>query len=125
MKERFPKVIFDNSYCYGKTIIKGNLIGIKINSCHLLDKRLQRCDGFGNIYYTSRIRCNKSYYNHLYYIDHYIFKSTEEFINKINRGDCLASYDMKIKLYKICLYLRFNQIKKIKIHYIINHLKYK
>lgn len=120
--KRFPKIIYDNSYCYGKTIIRGNLKGINIKSCHLLDKGIQRCNGFGKIYKYSKIRCNKSEYNDYYYIDHYMFKSTEEFMNKINRGDCLAHNNMGVKMYKISLYLRFNEIKKGKMIYLMKHL---
>ena len=41
-----------------------------------------------------------------YYIDHYNFKSTEEFINKINSGDVLFYKD--------------NQIDRIKVYFGIN-----
>ena len=88
----------------------------------MLDKGIQRCNGFGKIYKYSKIRCNKLEYNNYYYIDHYMFKSTEEFMNKINRGDCLAHNNMGVKIYKISLYLRFNQIKKEKMIYLMKHL---
>ena len=41
-----------------------------------------------------------------YYIDHYNFKSTEEFINKINSGDAL--------------YYKDNQIERIEVYFGIN-----
>jgi len=126
LHKRFPKVIFDRSFCYGKTIIRGKLKEINIHNCHLLNKGIQRCDGFGKIYNSLRkIRCSESYYNNYYYIDHYMFKSTEEFTNKINRGDCVSAYDMKVKIRKIFLYFKFNEIKNEKINYLMKNLKYK
>ena len=53
-----------------------------------------------------------------YYIDHYCFKSTEEYINKINKGDARAGYNKRNKMHKIKLYFKYNNITLEKINYI-------
>ena len=53
-----------------------------------------------------------------YYIDHYCFKSTEEYINKINKGDGIFGYNNKIKMHKINLYFNYNKISVEKINYL-------
>ena len=54
----------------------------------------------------------------LYYIDHYCFKSTEEYINKINKGDGIFGYNNKTRIHKINLYFKYNKISMKKIIYI-------
>lgn len=117
--ERFPKVKKINSYCLGKTIIRGNIKRIKINSCHLLDKKIQRCNSFGNNFKPSNIFCKKPDYNY-YYIDHFQFKSTEEFINKLKKGDCVYGYNKKYIYRKILTYFKINTITINKINFIQN-----
>ena len=50
-----------------------------------------------------------------YYIDHYYSKSVEEFINKINKGDCYFEQKEKYKKKRIRRYFDFNEmtLKKI------------
>ena len=48
-----------------------------------------------------------------YYIDHYNFKSTQEFIDKVNKGDVLYFKDNIIQ--RIRLYFVVNKITKEKI----------
>ena len=47
LHERFPKTYLNNNFCIGKTIIRGNIRKIRIRSTHRLDKKIQRCNGFG------------------------------------------------------------------------------
>ena len=129
--ERFPKVKKNNNFCLGKTIIRGNIERIKISSCHLLDKKIQRCNSFGNNFKPSNIFCKVPDYNN-YYIDHFQFKSTEEFINKLNKGDCVFGYKKKYIYRKIISYFKVNTIAIDKINFIqnktglnISHLYYK
>ena len=65
-----------------------------------------------------------------YFIDHFHFKSTEEFINKINRGDAYFKDSYDLKLGKIGYYFETNNITLAKINYIeketkINLTKYR
>ena len=118
--ERFPKIVKDKNYCIGKSIIRGNIKKIHIASCHLLDLKLKRCDGFGKIFITKNFHCKNPdfVYN---YIDHYIYKSTQEFIEKLNlRGDCIFVNNEKLKYEKILRYFKFNAINSDKINYIAN-----
>lgn len=52
-----------------------------------------------------------------YYIDHYYSKSTEEFINKLNKGDALF-YDNRME--RIETYFSQNKISREKIDYFEN-----
>ena len=55
-----------------------------------------------------------------YYIDHYFCKSTEEFINKINKGDVL--YNMNYFKERIKVYYYINKVTKEKVDYIKKHV---
>ena len=55
-----------------------------------------------------------------YFIDHYFCKSTEEFINKLNKGDVLFNLD-NIKE-RLSVYFAVNKYTKDTIDYIIKHI---
>ena len=60
------------------------------------------------------------------YIKHYTTKSTEEFIEKLNKGDVYYKPDIYYLTYRIKdYYFLFNKINKKKIELIKNKLKYK
>ena len=106
-----------------KSILKGN-VDIIINDNHALNHKLISCDGFGKIKKVFGIYTNESdhYY---YYIDHYWSKSTEEFVNKLLRGDAILGYKNKENnLRRIKMYFSINEITYDKIHYIENRTKY-
>ena len=70
------------------------------------------------------MRTNKTdhYY---YYIDHYWSKSTEEFVNKLMKGDVILGYKTKQNnLNRIKMYFTYNKITKEKLNYIENRTKY-
>ena len=118
--ERFPRFINDRNYCIGKSIMRGNIENLHITGCHILDPYKERCDGFGNIIKTQSFHCKVPDFKYNY-IDHYQFKSTQEFVDKINiRGDCQFKQGSKIIYKKILEYFRFNQLTKQKIKYISN-----
>ena len=79
---------------------------------HTINHKLKSCDGFGNPKKIDHI-INRpdDFYN--YYIAHYYCKSTEEFINKINKEDTL--YGNKSKIPRIKTYFLYNKITKEKI----------
>ena len=60
---------------------------------------------------------------HNYFIDHFHFKSTEEFISKINRGDAFFNNSDSLKKYKIECYFDSNDITMAKIDYIEKETK--
>jgi hypothetical protein len=110
LKERFPE-IEENAkkninIPHGiKSILRGHIPNIKINCIHTLNHRLKSCDGFGNYKNVKGIVTLQSDYRN-FYIDHYNFKSTEEFIKKINFGDIM--------------YYKDNQLQRIKVYFLIN-----
>ena len=88
--KRFPKTVpktrFEGQLLSMKTIIRGHIKGVKIKSMHRGDYRLKTCNNRGvyeKLYGHSTYNSDQKYY----YIDHYITKSTDEFIRKIRRGD--------------------------------------
>ena len=100
-----------------KTILRGHNPNITINNAHSLFKRLISCNGFGK-----KMRYYKNYalisdYEY-YYIDHYYCKSTEEFIEKIQKNDVLSKEDVRKR--KIKKYFQYNKITKEKIEFIEN-----
>lgn len=98
-----------------KSILRGNIL-IKIISIHNLDDNLKSCDGEGKFTDNKFFTEQPDYINN--YIDHYCFKSTEEFVNKINRGDVVFGKN-KEKIYqKIEQYFQLNDITLKKIDYI-------
>jgi hypothetical protein len=86
--ERFKPPYIESKYI--KTIIRGNISGLKyrVHSPSISPKKNITCNNEGKrIYYKNMnfesynpININKAY------IIHFIFKSTEEFINKLKRG---------------------------------------
>jgi len=130
LSERFPEKKYD---CKGKkmcgsslvikSILKGN-INIKLEDIHTINDGLVGCDGFGRIKKIQGFKIDQPdhYY---YYIDHYWSKSTEEFVNKLMRGDGMYGYDTKKNnLKRIRIYFSFNNITEEKINYIENRTRY-
>jgi len=86
--KRFPEKYINKGFCRGKTILKGRIKKLlNFQSTHTLDFKIGRCDGFGQKMKALGINCKIPDFN-FYYIDHFYSKSTEEFINKIKKGDC-------------------------------------
>ena len=120
LAERFPIINWDNKLFTVKSIIRGNISKIQFSSSHWLDKSIKGCNSLGK-----RIKPNldKRMYNDIKmfkdcYIDHYCFKSTEEFINKIKKGDAIHGKTICNILHKISLYFGYNNITYEKIKYI-------
>ena len=123
LKERFPerekkaRGVKKGDWNGIKSILRGHIPNIKIECVHTINHKLKSCDGFGNPKKIDRIITRPAdFYN--YYIDHYYCKSTEEFINKINKGDTL--YGNKSKIPRIKTYFSYNKITKEKIDLIEN-----
>lgn len=119
--ERFPKVIQKKNSCIGKSILRGNIENIHMQSCHILDGKLKRCNGFGDIITLHFLSCKVPDYKYNY-IDHFQFKSTDEFVQKVKKGDGRHINSEKIKYRKIWEYFSFNKITLYKIKYISDNL---
>ena len=116
---RFPEKINTKDGVL-KTIIKGK-ISTTIKCPHTLNYNLISCDGFGNFNknYKNVIFTNKPDFEYNY-IDHFSYKSTEEFINKIMRGSAIKGFETEMKYKKISWYFGINKISKEKIDLIEN-----
>ena len=120
--KRFPKTIKNPNFCIGKSIIRGNLKNIRITSCHLLDIKLKRCDSFGTYFRPNLTACKTPDYK-FNYIDHYKYKSSEEFIEKIKiKGDALIKDNERLRMQKINDYFSINKVTLEKIKYISKKL---
>ena len=111
---RFKERSFNNKRYWGKSIIRGNIAGLKITSPHKLTNKIQPCNGFGTISKSFKI---DSEYN---YVRHYSFKSTEEYCYKLNKGNILFDNDYQRKFNKIYKYFEYNRITLNKINLIEN-----
>ena len=109
-----------------KMIIKGGLNNIQITTTAMTNSNnnLHACNGFGD-----RIKQNGFYTNitdyDFFYIDHFFCKSTEEFINKLVKGDALQT-GVALEDYKILRierYFLINNYTKEKFHMIEKGLK--
>ncbi len=130
VQERFPEkgknVVKDkkNPLCDVKTIVRGHLNNIRLNDCHLISNNLKGCNGFGN---KSQLRVHTNLipdYD-FFYINHYFGKSTEEFVNKIKRGDILRGHKPSIINLQIYRYFVINKLTSEKLKYIENNLGFK
>ena len=114
LKERFPEIRYQLKKILVKSIIRGNLPNIKINNVHIINKDYEACNGFGQKLNMKNVYMPKPDYK-LYYIDHYYYKSTEEFINKINRGSCFYGNGNDKKIKRIFSYFLYNEMNSKKI----------
>ena len=102
-----------------KSIIRGNISNLKFQNTHFVDNKLKMCNGFGKRQKLFGFKAAKAdFYN--FYIDHYYSKSTEEFINKLTKGDAFFKDDLKNILFRIKYYFQINEITEKKIEMIEN-----
>ena len=97
-----------NKHSNGKSILRGHISNIKITNFHSISDDLKTCDGFG----IERKYLKPDY--KYYYFKHFYCKSTEEFIEKLNKGDV---YKTSNKM-KIQFYFDYNKITLEKLDYI-------
>ena len=116
---RFPNSKKSYANAAIKSILRGRNSHFVINCVHKLNEKFKTCDGFGRKTHIKGISTD-IVDNEYYYIDHYFCKSTEEFINKINKGDVLYFQDNFID--RIRVYFEVNKVTNKKIDYIKNHL---
>jgi hypothetical protein len=120
--KRFPKYkyFFDENHAFVKTMIRGKIPNIKIYNNHVINFEEESCNAFGKkkLFNLSVTTDNPN--NNRYYIDHFYFKSTEEYINKRNRGSVFYGNKSRINLDFIDLYFKYNKITIEKIQYFEN-----
>ena len=102
-----------------KSLVRGKIPKLYIQSIHFGNREYNMCDGFGNKRNFTGYSTNKTDFKYNYFI-HYFSKSTEEFINKIKRGD--AIFNMKI-LGNIRKYFLINKITIEKLNMFEKRLK--
>ena len=115
--KRFPKTVpktrLEGQLLPMKTIIRGHIKGVKILSMHRGDYRLRTCNNSGvyeKLLGHSTYNSDQKYY----YIDHYNSKSTEEFIQKIKKGDVFNNSPEHL-FKKANSYFWINEITKEKV----------
>ena len=122
LQERFPipepNPQKNNSYInhFVKSILKGNINDIEINNIYILSEKIKGCDGNGIKPIFNGNEMNENDFENNYII-RYWFKSTEEFVKKLNKETINA--DEKNKT--IHQYFSFNEINEEKINYIENN----
>jgi len=102
-----------------KSILKGKMPNIEINCVHRINTKLKTCNGFGLKTNLTDATTELYDYNY-YYIDHYFCKSTEEFVNKINKGDVMFDTDYTLK--RVEVYFAVNNATEEKINYMKKYL---
>ena len=96
LSERFTTSVY-SIHTY-KPILKGNISNLEIDNVHMVNFKLKPCNSFGK----SKSKIKDFKYN---FIKHYYFKSTEEFVEKLNKGDSFYNNTRDIKLEKIkCIF---------------------
>ena len=129
--ERFPNIVPKKieSRLQVKMIIKGGIKDLIIKTtaqCYLSNNKynLTTCNGFGNLINLRGFYAKITDYN-LYYIDHFFCKSTEEFINKLKKGDSLQTGKalQNYKIERIKRYFKYNVFTDEKIKMIVEALK--
>ena len=124
LHERFP-ILETNARKHNKkyffpvkSILRGHIPNIKIDCQHKINTNLRSCNGFG--FEPKLINHTMEPDFEYYYIDHFYFKSLEEFIEKLNKGSVKTSNSLGIKLIRIRRYFYMNEININKMNYIEN-----
>ena len=107
--KRFPK--YKVVLLTVKSILRGHLFNITIKNQHVINDIYKACNGFGHIINKSKNMTDFNYY----YFKHFFCKSTEEYIEKLNKGDVFYKNNNQLKLKKIQIYFLYNKITKKKI----------
>jgi len=119
---RFPeKKITKNGVL--KSILRTD-VKTQIYCPHEINRSLISCDGFGmlNTKYKFIINTKKPDFKYNY-IDHYSYKSVEEFAKKVVKSDAIEGLRIKRKYEKIDWYFMINKLTKDKIDLLENITK--
>ena len=124
LHERFPTLEPNarkhnkNYYFPVKSILRGHIPNITIDCQHQINTNLKSCNGFG--FKPKLINYSMEPDFKYYYIDHFYFKSLEEFVEKLNKGSVKTNNDLAIKLARFKRYFFMNEVNINKINYIEN-----
>ena len=111
---RFKERCLSNKKYWGKSILRGNISRLNITSAHYITSKIPVCNGAGEM--NKKFSIDSEYY----YFKHYSFKSTEEYCNKLNRGNVAFDNNRHKKLSKIHMYFNYNKITIDKINMLEN-----
>lgn len=114
-----PKPKFEESlkHNYVRSIIRGNLEDIKINSIYKLVGKIKGCNALGEFPEMELYTMDTPDFDN-YYIDLYFSKSVDEFIEELNEEDMLKGDDPDYKIEKFENYFKSNDMTIKKIEYI-------
>jgi hypothetical protein len=118
LHERFPE--FKKIIRTGKTILRGGIKNVNIREVHLLDHKIPSCNSQGKIIKFGKDKMDFDNY----FIDHFYFKSLEEFVQKIKKGDTYFGYNKGFQMLRLQRYFMINNITLKKIEYIEKNLKF-
>lgn len=116
--ERFPNATlnFSKEIGFTKMILRGSLEKINITNPHILITKNQ-CNSVGKVLKSLK---TEYFYNNNYYIDHFYFKSPEEFLGKLKKGS-VASGKKKGSIKQwIQFYFSVNKITEDKLDFFEN-----
>ena len=103
-----------------KIIIKGNLTDFKFGSPHFINNVNNTCNGFGKkITHIENIHLKKPDHKKFYF-DHYYFKSSEEYLDKLTKGSVYYGKKRGFDIYWFKIYFAINNITKEKLDYFEN-----
>ena len=124
VQERFPIVKYSaknqkGKYNYVKSIIRGHISNVKIESPYSLINNINGCNGRGQEVELNSFGMEEQDFEN-YYIDHYFSKSLDEFIEKLKRGDANMGKDNNSFIKIIGNYFEYNKMTKEKIECIEN-----
>ena len=122
VQERFPIIEYSpknqkGKYNYVKSIIRGHIPNVKIESPYSLINNINGCNGRGQEVELNSFRIEEQDFEN-YYIDHYFSKSLDEFIEKLKRGDANMGKDNNSIKEIFRNYFEYNKMTKEKIEYI-------
>ena len=128
LHERFPELEPNaikkktnlHRYRY-KFILRGKIQNFNKDYYYLISTKVKGCNGDGKESELLNTKFMKNCDFKYYYIDHYYFKSLEEFIEKINKGDNYFGDKLWFKMVRLNRFFRINKITKEKINFIEKH----
>jgi hypothetical protein len=115
--ERFPKITmnFDEKIGLTKMILKGNR-NLTIGNPHILVNEYQ-CNSNGKL--INKL-IKKEFLNDNFYYDHFLFKSCEEYLNRLVKTDVVSGIVKGYTLQWFIFYFSVNEVTKEKLDYFEN-----
>ena len=115
--ERFPNstLNYDKKIGITKIILRGHLPKIKIVNPHILKNKYE-CNSIGKL---NNLKI-KDLYNNDFYYDHFLTKSSEEYLNKLLRGNAIFGERNGFNLNMLQYYFVINKITKEKLDFFEN-----